>query len=134
VSTLPSLHDDYLISYEVDCEARRITLRARRPEWKEQATTRAIIFSGVESYTFRNDAFSNVIFALEEVPVTRIVSDFGAEITQAHRMAGAGGQWANDLATAPQTLAAMGIKGFILSASMGLSGWVLAKEAVVSPG
>ncbi|MGV7214119.1 hypothetical protein [Bradyrhizobium sp. UFLA05-112] len=46
-------------------------------------------------------------------------------------MAGAPGPWAADLAAAAQVLAAKDVKGFILSSSYGLSGWVLAKEALV---
>ena len=45
-------------------------------------------------------------------------------------MAGTPDSWAADLASAPQALTSKGIQGFILSSSYGLSGWVLAKEAL----
>jgi hypothetical protein len=125
---LPSLHDDYLASYEVSCEARQIKLLARRPSWTD-SNHRIITFSDVDGYSFQNDAFGNIIFSIEEVPVERLLSEFGSQIAESYRLAGAPGPWAGDLASAAQGLAAKGVRGFILSSSYGLSGWVLAKDA-----
>ena len=64
---LPSLLDDFLVSYEVDCAARRIKLRAKRDarvEVNRGLPDRAIVFEGVEGYHFENDAFGNIIFSL----------------------------------------------------------------------
>ena len=110
---LPSLHDDYLVSYEVNCEARQIKLSARRAESTEQNMTRTIVFDGVEGYHFQNDAFGNIIFSLEEVPVEQLLSDYGSMIAESYRMAGAPGPWAADLSSAGQALASEGVKGFI---------------------
>jgi hypothetical protein len=132
---LPSLHDDFLVSYEVNCETRQIKLHAKRdprlPAGNAERTDHTIVFNGVEGYQFENDAFGNIIFSLEAVPVERILATFGSRVAEWYRMAGAPGSWAADLASAPQALTAKGIQGFILSASYGLSGWVLAKEALV---
>jgi len=130
---LPSFHDDYLISYEVNCEAREIKLCARRPEWANERGCRTIVFNGVEAYQFKNDAFGNIVFSVDVVPVEQLLSDCGAEIAESFRAAGAPGPWAADLASASQALAAKGVKGFLLSSSYGLSGWILAKEASVLP-
>jgi hypothetical protein len=132
---LPSLHDDFLVSYEVNCEMRQIKLYAKRDTRgqtvNENQTTRVIIFNGVEAYQFENDAFGNIIFSLEAVPVEQLIAKHESRIAEWYRMAGAPGSWAADLASAAQALTAMGIQGFILSASYGLSGWILAKEALV---
>jgi hypothetical protein len=125
---LPSLHDNYLVSYKVDCEAREIKLCAKCPNVRDGGF-RTIVFRGVEGYHFRNDAFGNIVLALETVPIERLLSEYGPEIAEAYRLAGAPGPWAADLASAPQALTAKGVKGFLLSSSYGLSGWVLAKEA-----
>ena len=134
---LPSLHDDFLVSYEVNCETRQIKIRAKRdprvPAVNEEQTSRAIIFNGVEGYQFENDNFVNIIFSLEAVSAQQILADYGPRIAESHRMAGAPDSWAADLASAPQVLAAKGVHGFVLSSSYGLSGWVLAKEALVEP-
>ena len=134
---LPSLHDDFLVSYEVNCETRQIKIRAKRdprvPAVNEEQTSRAIIFNGVEGYQFENDNFVNIIFSLEAVSAEQILTDYGPRIAESYRMAGAPDSWAADLASAPQVLAAKGVHGFVLSSSYGLSGWVLAKEALVEP-
>ena len=132
---LPSLHDYLLVSYEVDCEARRIELRAK-PDARAEAVSDSslgcvIEFGGVEGYNFRNDAFGNIIFSLMEVPIEKIVLDYGSEIEECYRMAGAPGAWAGDLGAASEILVAKGVMGFVLSSSYGLSGWILAKEASV---
>jgi hypothetical protein len=132
---LPSLHDNFLVSYEVNCETRQIKLRAKRdpriPAGNEDRTNRTIVFNGVDGYQFENDNFGNIIFSLEAVPIERILTTYGSRIAESYRMAGAPDSWAADLASAPQLLAAKGTQGFILSSSYGLSGWILAQEALV---
>jgi hypothetical protein len=102
---VPSLHDNYLIAYEVNCEGRQIKLSARRAAYGEEPpTTRAIFFNGVEGYRFENDAFGNIIHSLEAVPVERLLSQYGSQITESHRFAGAPGPWAADLTSAVRVL------------------------------
>lgn len=132
---LPSLHDYYLASYEVNCEARVIKLHARHPDFAEGrgVHTITIAFSGIEGYHFKNDAFGNIVFSLRTVSVEELLLDYRSEITESYRIAGAPGPRAADLVTACELLAAKGVKGFVIASSFGLSGWVLAKEASVSP-
>ena len=131
---VPSLHDNFLASYEVNCEARQIKLHAKvdpRDPAKREQQPRTIVFNGVEGYQFENDAFGNIIYSLAAVSIEQVLADYGSGIAESYRMAGAPGPWAADLASATQVLAAKGVKGFVLSSSYGLSGWVLAKEAIV---
>jgi hypothetical protein len=128
---LPSLHDAYLVSYEVDCENRQIRLCARREGEKKKRITDVIIFGGVEGYQFKNDAFGNIIFSLNETPVERLLDQYGAEIEESYQFTGIPGSWAANLVTATQVLTAKGVQGYILSSSYGLSGWVLAKQIFV---
>src|SRR5437773_1340532 len=106
---LPSLHDDFLVSYEVNCETRQIKIRAKRDPRilavNDEPTSRTIIFNGVEGYQFENDNFGNIIFSLEAVSVEQILAGYGSQIAESYRMAGAP-EWAADLASAPQVLAA----------------------------
>ncbi|WP_315722445.1 MULTISPECIES: hypothetical protein [unclassified Bradyrhizobium] len=126
-----SFHDGHLVAYEVNCEERRIKL-VIRPE-AEQAW-HSVVFTGVEGYHFEHDALGNIIYALQEVAVDVVLSDYGAQIAEAYRLSGAPGAWAEDLTTAAQVLAAQGVRGFELSASLGLSGWILARGVEVTPG
>jgi hypothetical protein len=132
---LPSLHDDFLVSYAVNCETRQITLQAKRdprlPATKGVQMDRTIVFNGVEGYQFENDAFGNIIFSLDTVPIEQVFAAYGPRIEASYEMAGAPGPWAADLMSAKKILTAKGVHGFILSSSYGLSGWILAKEALV---
>jgi hypothetical protein len=126
---LPSFHDDYLVGYDVDCEARRIRLHIKSS--LEQATPSTVVFTGVDGYCFENDAFGNIIFDLEPVSLEWFVSKYRDELAEMSRY-GALGQWASDLDSAPGLLSERGVQAFILSASIGLTGWILAKEVSVS--
>ena len=91
-----------------------------------------VVFSGVDGYHFENDAFGNVIFDLENVPTAGFVLEYRDELAESHRYGGVG-TWASDLDSAPQVLSEQGIQAYVLSSSLGLSGWVLAREAFVEP-
>jgi len=128
-----SIHDNLLVSYEVECETRTITLRTeKRLEGKPTERTN-VHFVGVEGYHFENDAFGNIIFGLEEVPLEQFFSNYGQEITESYRMAGSPAPWAANLSSAVSVLRNKAIQAFVLSSSYGLSGWVLAREVAIVP-
>jgi hypothetical protein len=127
----PSIHDNLLVSYEVQCEARTITLRTEYRGANRPTEFTNVIFQGVQGYRFENDAFGNIIFGVETVTVEYLLAEFGDDISESFRMAGSPGPWAADPGSAAEYLRARGIKGFTLSSSYGLSGWVLAKEITI---
>jgi hypothetical protein len=126
-----SIHDNLLISYEVQCEARTIVLRTEYRASDRRTEFTNVVFTGVQGYRFENDAFGNIIFDLETVPMERILTEYGAEISESYRMSGSPGPWAADLDSAGAYLREQGAQGFILSSSFGMSGWILAKEIAV---
>jgi hypothetical protein len=128
-----SVHDNNLISYEVQCEARTIMLRTEYRVKNEPTEFTNVIFKGVQGYCFENDAFGNIIFGLETVTVEQLLAEYSTKISESYRMAGSPGPWAANLETASGLLREQGIQGFILSSSYGLSGWVLAREVSISP-
>jgi hypothetical protein len=128
-----SVHDNLLISYEVHCEARTIILRTEYRVKDAPTEFINVIFKGVQGYRFENDAFGNIIFGLETVPVDQFLTEYGAELSASYNMAGSPGPWAANLGMASGYLRERGIQGFILSSSFGLSGWVLAREISISP-
>lgn len=85
----------------------------------------------MQGYQFENDVFGNIIFGVEPVTVEYLLTEFGADMSESYRTAGSPGPWAADLGSACAYLGEHGIKGFTLSSSHGLSGWVLAKEVSV---
>jgi hypothetical protein len=130
----PSIHDNQLVSCEVQYEKRTITLRTEyRVENKPTEFTN-VVFEGVQGYNFENDAFGNIILDLATVSVEYLLTAYGPQIAESYRMAGSPGTWAANLDSAPDYLRGQGIKGFVLSSSYGLSGWVLAKEMLVREG
>jgi hypothetical protein len=130
---LPSFHDDQLVGYEVDCEAREIKLHIKPATWATEKRRSTVLFTGVEGYRFENDAFGNIILDLEVVATRAFVSEYRGELAESFRMSGALGTWTSDLDNAQRFLSQQRIQAFVLSSSYGLSGWVLAREASVVP-
>jgi len=130
--TLPSFHDDNIVGYCVDCQARTISMQIMAPHWKN-GNTRTLLFNGVAGYHFKDDAFGNIVLDIEEIAVDLFIAEYANEIAESFRISGAFGTWAKDLSSAPQVLSEKGVRGFVFSASIGMSGWVLAREAVVIP-
>jgi hypothetical protein len=124
----PSVRDNLLMSYEVRCDERTISLRTERRSKIEPSEFVDVIFKGVEGYHFENDAFGNIIFDVETVAIDQLLKEHRAEISESYRMAGAPGPWASNLETASALLLGKGVRGFVLASSLGLSGWVLARE------
>ncbi|MFZ0796974.1 MAG: hypothetical protein WCA13_08525 [Terriglobales bacterium] len=126
-----SIHDNLLVSYEVQCEQRTITLRTEYRDPNKPREFTNVVFKGVQAYHFYSDAFGNIIFDVANIPAEQFIKEFGVEISELYRMNGSP-TWAADLVSAPEYLREQGIKAFILSASLGLSGWVLAHEISVA--
>ncbi len=105
-----------------------ITLRTEHRVANRPTEFTNVIFEGVQGHHFENDAFGNIILGVETVSVKNLLTEFGSEISESYRMAGSPGPWAADLSSAPDYLRERGIKGFTISSSYGLSGWVLAGE------
>jgi hypothetical protein len=83
-----SIHDNLLVSYEVQCEARTIVLRTERRTKNQPATRVNVIFNGVQAYRFENDAFGNIIVGLESVALDGFLTEFGIGISSTmHRAA-----------------------------------------------
>ena len=40
------------------------------------------MFEGVEGYHFWDDAFGNIIFSLTEIPIDKVLLDYGSEIRE----------------------------------------------------
>src|SRR5262245_26496910 len=123
-----SVHDNVLVSYEVLCEERKIVLHTEFRERKPPEQTR-VVFTGVVAYRFENDTLGSILFDIETVPVGDLLQERRAEIQEAARFTA--WPWAEDLDAAPRLLAEKGVKGFVLSSSYGMTGWVLAQMAAM---
>jgi hypothetical protein len=126
-----SIHDNYLVSYEVRCKERTIILCTQYDYENSPREFTNVVFTDVQSYRLEDDAFGNIIYGLDEVSVGQILEEHHAQIAESYRLAGAPGPWAADLLSAAAFLTAQGAKGFVLSSSHGLSGWVIAKDVSI---
>jgi hypothetical protein len=124
------LHDCVLINYRVDCDDRRIVLVAERRGSKTAFRTR-VTFTGVQAYRFDDDAFGNIILDLEPISAEALWHEERDYLQASHARSGAA-PWAVSDAVALEHLRREGLRGFRLSASIGLSGWVLAREMTVT--
>lgn len=121
-----SVHDNVLISYEVLAEKREIHLHTKLPGTKCEHTD--IIFRGVEGYYFFHDNFETIIFDVKEISVDRILEDDRERFDEGWRFAWPG-RWNTDSeASRKAYLTERGVRGFELSSSYGMSGWILAKS------
>ena len=127
-----SIHDNLLVSYEIQCEARTILLRTEYRVKNQPTEFVNVTFTGVQGYRFENDAFGNIILGLETVPLEQFLAEYGAEISKAYNAAGSPGPWAANLETASRYLSDNVVVAFILTSSFGLSGWILAREMSIS--
>ncbi|QJC23775.1 hypothetical protein [Ralstonia solanacearum] len=117
-----------MASYEVRCSERIIVVRAEYGGDSRSGAGINLVFAGVQAYQFEGDAFGNIILDLEEVPLQGLLEERWAGIAESYRMSGAPGPWGAKLSAAAQYLRELGAKGFVLSSSYGLSGWVIAED------
>jgi hypothetical protein len=124
-----SLHDNTLLSYTVDCRERRIVLRTAYLNGSAAEHTE-VVFEGVLAYLFENDTFGTILFDIEEVPVGDLFREHQDQFTRLQNY----GWPAVNRAGGESVLEAalrLGAKGFEITSSCGLFGWVWAREMQV---
>lgn len=125
-----SLHDNNVYAYVVHCEGRRIVSHTEyRYGGAEEFTD--VTFTGVVAHHFECVLPGNILFDITEVEPAEIVNG-SAELFARRKDDG----WPAIEYREPQELALIlkqqGIKGFEISSSYGLSGWVLAARMEVA--
>ncbi len=123
-----SVHDNFIVSYEVDCKRREICIHTVYRDQGEPFEITDILFIGVECYYFGHDLFGrNIILDIDERVPESIYADHMNEI-QAGLNYGWPGKWAASPETASEYFRQNGIRGYVLLPSYGMWGWVLARE------
>ena len=123
-----TVHDHKLLGYDVDHRGRTIRLQTVFDE-SVPSEFIDVIFSGVVAYSFTNDTLElgTILFGIDEVSAATLVAD-NEEMFESGRRFGWPGDWNRSVQEAQEHLQSASIKGFEISASLGLSGWVLAKS------
>ncbi len=120
-----SVHDNHVVGYSVDPVARRILLHTRSDAARAEETD--VIFDGVLAYHFQGDNFATVLFSVDEESLESTVESArdlfirGVE----HMWPG---PWNESPEIALRYLRSEGAKAFRVSASYGMTGWVIARS------
>lgn len=121
-----SVHDNFLVSYEVRGELREIWLHTEFRD-KQPIERTDVVFRGVEAYHFYNDNFQTVIFDITEDSADDILAENSTRFEEGRRYAWPG-QWNDSDAACRTYFKERGVRGFSLSSSFGMCGWILAQS------
>lgn len=121
-----SVHDNVLVSYEVLCERREIRLCTEFRDRGEPYELTDVVFIGVVAYDFWHDSeIGTIIFDITEVPASDIYDQHADQFHAGIRY-GWPGKWAKSPEIAAAHFNQHSIRGFEISSSCGMSGWILA--------
>jgi hypothetical protein len=126
-----SIHDNRVVSYEVDGERRRIVLHTRFED-RDPVECTDLVFEGVLAYYFENDNFGNILFGVEEIPVSQLVAH-NRRLFEAGSKYAWPGPWNESPEASIQHFESTGAKAFEISSSYGLDGWVVADSYCLKP-
>jgi hypothetical protein len=120
-----SVHDNDVYAYSVDCEGQRLVLhtvfRGREPhEFTD------VVFDGVVAHHFENVLPGNILFGVDDFEVAALVRDNAALLADSWRYGWPPVDYRGDVDVLSAKLAAESVRGFLISSSYGLCGWVLA--------
>ncbi|HXC53397.1 MAG TPA: hypothetical protein VN634_21100 [Candidatus Limnocylindrales bacterium] len=135
----PSVHDNHVYAYVVDCEARRLVLHtAFRDKMPHEFTD--VVFREVCAHFFEHVLKGNILFDVEEVSLERLLRENAVLFEDSWHFAWPPIEYAGNLVTLVAKLTSGGTKAFSITSSYGLSGWVLAagcervvRESAVKP-
>jgi hypothetical protein len=122
-----SVHDNFLVCYEVCCERREVRVRTEYRDKGEPFEHTDVIFTGVCAYHFRHDCFGNIILDIEEIAPENIYQDNRAQFEAGWRY-GWPGDWGKTEEAARAYFREHGVRGYVLSSSYGMDGWILGQK------
>lgn len=122
-----SVHDNEILSYEVDRVERTIRFRTlfNTPEKKERTD---VVFSGVECYRFEHDStLQSIIHHFEPASPMEIFDGLEPELARTVPY-GWPGLWASSRESAQRFFGANQLSAWYLVECVGMTGWVIAKQ------
>ncbi|WP_340016282.1 hypothetical protein [Paenibacillus sp. FSL K6-1318] len=125
---MPSLHDNIILSYEVDLENERIRMHTRSSH--EVPKNMDVLFSGVMAHAFDTPLYGSIILDLDERDIEHFVPH-NRELLES----GKGQGWPvsyDSYDELQNQLIEEKYKYMVISSSYGLSGWILAKNVEIS--
>ena len=122
------------MSLFVDCAEKRITLQTlyhERTETPPEYTD--IVWEDVLAYHFQNDTMGSILFDVAPVSFDEIWQNWEPVFVQSKNYGWPAFLSHTDKADLYQQLAAREIKAFVVSASAGIEGFVLAQSMTILP-
>jgi hypothetical protein len=126
--TEPSVHDNRIIAYFVLAKEKRIILETEFCDRKPHEFT-DVIFEGVLAYDFENDLFGTIIFDVKEVDLSILLKEHAAMFEAGWRYGWPRG-WDKGKEEIEVFVRRQNMRAFELSASYGMTGWVIAERMV----
>jgi hypothetical protein len=121
-----SIHDNIVTGHSVSCEKYEIILhtefRDREPNEKTD-----IIFLGVEAYYFIGDNMQSILFGVDECPLEEILKEYSPEFEDGSKYAWPG-PWNESKMACAEYLKNKKCKGWLISSSYGMGGFVIGKS------
>ncbi len=126
-----SIHDNFILSFTVDCQERRITLRTAFHD-REPPEHTDIIFSDVAAHHFERSNLNTILFDVKEATPEKVYAAY-RDVFERNKNYG----WPEiHYQTEKELMAglkAQSMKGFLISSSYGMDGFVLARAMRLVP-
>jgi hypothetical protein len=121
----PSVHDNIVYAYSIDCEARRLVLHTTFRD-REPPEFTDVIFREVVAHHFARVLPGNILFDVEESDVAALVRENERLFADSWRYGWPPVEYDGDLNALVEALRTASVRAFSIGSSYGLSGWVLA--------
>jgi hypothetical protein len=121
----PSVHDNIVYAYSVDCEGRRLVLHTAFRDREPQEFT-DVIFRDVVAHRFEHVLPGNILFDVEEADVATVVRENEALLADSWRYGWPPLEYRGNLEALVDALKSSAVRAYTIGSSYGLSGWVFA--------
>lgn len=121
-----SIHDNIVTSYSVSCENREIVLHT---EFRDQEPNERtdIVFLDVEAYYIFGDNMQSILFDVNERALSEILKTFSSEFESGTKYCWPG-YWNKSTQSCLEHFRKEECKGWIISSSYGMNGFIIAKN------
>ncbi len=121
-----SIHDNIVTGYEVSCTARDLVIHTlfQNDELDEKTD---LVFGGIEAYHLVGDNMQTILFDVTECPLEQILKDFASEF-EVGLQYGWPGPWNESPESCLEHFADQKCKGWTISSSYGMGGFVIAQS------
>ena len=120
-----SIHDNYVISYTVLCEDRKLIMHTEQ-SYLMPAERTDVIFHGMEAYFLEGDNFGTVLFSIDEVQIDSLVEENRSKFDEGTKYAWPG-PWNKSVEDSKKYLKDGNCRAWSISSSIGMRGFVIAQ-------